>query len=110
MTTAETRIVDSSEVKVTVKAAVLVEEGPEPPEPVKSQDKSSVEEGETASFVGGTVRVLSRCLTLLVPYHDWDGSALAGARQGLHGEQRHADLRCHGDQQDDRDSDPGTTN
>ena len=75
-TTAETRIIDSSEVKVSVKAAVLVEDDPNTPED-ESQDSSVVEEGGTASFsveLSGAVGV-----EVLVPYTTVDGSALAGA-------------------------------
>ena len=70
--TAETRIVDSSEVTVSVKA-VLVEEG-EPPGQV---DKSSVAEGETASFVVELSGAVSA--ELEVPFTTENGSALAGA-------------------------------
>ena len=75
-TTAETRIIDSSEVKVSVKAAVFVEDDPNTPEG-ESQDSSVVEEGGTASFsveLSGAVGV-----EVLVPYTTVDGSALAGA-------------------------------
>ena len=75
-TTAETRIIDSSEVKVTVKATVIVEDDPNTPED-ESQDSSVVEEGGTASFaveLSGAVGV-----EVLVPYTTVDGSALAGA-------------------------------
>ena len=75
-TTAETRIIDSSEVKVSVKAAVFVEDDPNTPED-ESQDSSVVEEGGTASFsveLSGAVGV-----EVLVPYTTVDGSALAGA-------------------------------
>ena len=74
--TAETRIVDSSEVTVSVKAAVFVEDDPDTPED-ESQDTSVVAEGGTASFVvelSGTVS-----LAVAVPYETADGSALAGA-------------------------------
>ena len=74
--TAETRIVDSSEVTVSVKAAVFVEDDPDTPED-ESQDTSVVAEGGTASFVvelSGTVSV-----AVAVPYETADGSALAGA-------------------------------
>ena len=73
--TAETRIVDSSEVTVSVKAAVFMEDDPDTPED-ESQDTSVVAEGGTASFVvelSGTVSV-----AVAVPYETADGSALAG--------------------------------
>ena len=74
--TAETRITDSSEVTVSVKPAVFVEDNPNTPED-ESQDTSVVAEGETASFVvelSGTVSV-----AVAVPYETSDGSAQAGA-------------------------------
>ena len=75
-TTAETRIIDSSEVKVTVQPAVLVADDPET-EPDESQDSSVVEEGTKATFtvkLSGAVGV-----EVLVPFETVDGSALAGA-------------------------------
>ena len=74
--TAKTRIVDSSEVTVSVKAAVFVEDDPDTSED-ESQDTSVVAEGGTASFVvelSGTVSV-----AVDVPYETADGSAQAGA-------------------------------
>ena len=75
-TTAETRIIDSNTVKVTVTPAVFVEDDPNT-EPDESQDSSVVEEGTTATFtvaLSGAVGV-----EVLVPYTTVDGSALAGA-------------------------------
>ena len=74
--TAETTITDSSEVTVSVKAAVFVEDDPITPED-ESEDTSTVAEGEAASFVvelSGAVGV-----RVEVPYETRDGSALEGA-------------------------------
>ena len=74
-TTAETRIIDSSDVKVTVQAAVFVEDDPET-DLDESQDSSVVVEGGTASFtvtLSGAVGV-----QVLVPYETVDVSAVAG--------------------------------
>ena len=74
--TAETKITDSSEVTVSVKAAVFVEDDPNTPED-ESEDTSTVEEGEAASFaveLSGAVGV-----RVEVPYETRDGSALEGA-------------------------------
>ena len=74
--TAETTITDSSEVTVSVKAAVFVEDDPITPED-ESQDTSTVAEGEAASFaveLSGAVGV-----RVEVPYETRDGSALEGA-------------------------------
>ena len=73
---AETRIVDSSEVTMSVKAAEVVEDDPNTPED-ESVDTSVVEEGETATFVvelSGAVSV-----AVSVPYETSDGTAQAGA-------------------------------
>ena len=74
--TAETTITDSSEVTVSVKAAVFVEDDPITPED-ESEDTSTVAEGEAASFaveLSGAVGV-----RVEVPYETRDGSALEGA-------------------------------
>ena len=74
--TAETTITDSSEVTVSVKAAVFVEDDPITPED-ESEDTSTVAEGEVASFaveLSGAVGV-----RVEVPYETRDGSALEGA-------------------------------
>ena len=74
--TAETTITDSSEVTVSVKAAVFVEDDPNTPED-ESEDTSTVAEGEAASFaveLSGAVGV-----RVEVPYETRDGSALEGA-------------------------------
>ena len=73
-TTAETRIIDSSDVKVTVKPAVFVEDDPNT-EDDESEDSSVVEEGGTATFaveLSGAVGV-----QVLVPYETVEGSALS---------------------------------
>ena len=72
--TAETRIIDSSDVTVSVKPAVFVEDDPET-EDDESENSSVVEEGDTASFaveLSGAVGV-----QVLVPYETADGTALA---------------------------------
>ena len=76
-TTAETQIIDSGDVKITVQAAVLVADDPDTEDTDESQDSSVVDEGETASFtvtLSGAVGV-----DVLVPYQTVDGTALAGA-------------------------------
>ena len=71
-----TSISDTGEVSVSV-AAVLVEDDPETQDVNEADDKSSVAEGETASFVVTLDRTVSG--TVSVPYTTADVTAEAGA-------------------------------
>ena len=71
----------------------------------ESDDRSRVEEGETASFVVTLDGEVSG--TVSVPYATANVTAESGSRQGLHGGERHAGVHGGPDQQDDRGDDAG---